>query len=272
MRYESHELPDDGDLVPLLRRIATQPFVEPRGDVGDFSPFDWLARLYGAYPEWRDRVDDALATLLTAEDPLPKLVLEQIKKLPVRSFLPRLYRTIEGRCSELAARIDTTRTGGFSLLGSIVHTAAMMAKAAHPSKPLAHELAAIDRTEDGWPDSFRLALPGDVDGLLPRLIKVMQGLDDTQLAAFATEMVADGPPWTDVVLEEIGRAPPGLRDRVARAIRRFTDEQEVSRSALAMMEFPDDPEFQARVRAAAEKPNPWPEYAARLGVDPSTST
>jgi hypothetical protein len=270
MRYESHELPDDGDLVPLLRQIASQPFVGPRGDVGDFSPFDWLGRLYNAYPEWRDRIDDAFATLLTAAAPLPYRVLEQIAKLPVRSFLPRLYETIAGRCAELAARPDPERTDGRSLLGSIVRTAAMMAKAAYPSKGLAHELAAIDRPEDGWPDSFRLALPGDIDALLPRLIGFLQGLDDGRLATFATEMVADGPPWTDVVLEEIGRGPPELRDRVAHAIRRFMDEQESSRSALATMEFPDDPELQARVRAAAAKPNPWPEYAARLGIDPAS--
>jgi hypothetical protein len=37
-----------------------------------------------------------------------------------------------------------------------------------------------------------------------------------------------------------------------------------------MMDFPDDPELQALVRAAAEKPNPWPEDAARLGISTET--
>jgi hypothetical protein len=265
MQFESHDLPDDGDLVPLLRRVATQGFVE-RGDAGDFSPFDWVARLYEAYPDWRDRVDDAYAKLLTAEDPLPKFVLDQVKKLPVRSFLPRLYSTIEGRCAELASRVDTTRTDGRSLLGSIVHTAAMMGKTVHPSVALADELAAFDRPEDGWPLSLQLALPGDVKGLLPRVISVLKQLDADQLYTFVNGMVADGPPWTDIVFEEIGRGPPDLRDRVARAVRRSTDEMEGARGAMAMMDF-DDPEVQAYVRAAADKPNPWPEFAARLRVD-----
>lgn len=267
MRFESHELPADGDLVPLLRQVASQGFVE-RGDVGDFSPFDWVARLYEAYPEWRDRVDDAYATLLTAEDPLPKFVLDQVQKMPVRSFLPRLYSAIEGRCAELAARVDTTRTDGRSLLGSIVSTAAMMTNAAHPSVALAHELAAIGRPEDGWPSSLRLALPSDVRGLLPRVTTLLKQLGDEQLYDFVNGMVADGPPWTDVVFEEIGRGPTNVRDRVARAVRRSTDEMEEARGAMSMMDF-DDPEVQGYVRAAAQKPNPWPEYAMRLGLGQS---
>ena len=265
MRFESHELPDDGDLVPLLRKVATQGFVE-RGDVGDFSPFDWVARLYEAHPEWRDRVDDAYATLLTAEDPLPKFVLDQVQKMPVRSFLPRLYKAIEGRCAKLAARVDTTRTDGRSLLGSIVNTAAIMNKSVHPSVALAHELAAIDRPEDGWPSTLRLALPGDVRGLLPRVTSALKQFDDEQLYDFVNGMVADGPPWTDAVFDAIGRGPTDVRDRVAKAVRRSTDEIEQARSAMAMMDF-DDPEVQAYVRAAQAKPNPWPEYAVRLGVD-----
>lgn len=52
-------------------------------------------------------------------------------------------------------------------------------------------------------------------------------------------------------------------------VKRATDEMERSRSALAMMDVDDDPELQALVRSAAQKPNPWPEYAARLGHDRS---
>jgi hypothetical protein len=265
MRFESHDLPDDGDLVPLLRQVAKQGFDE-RGDVGDFSPFDWVARLYEAHPEWRDRVDDAYATLLTADDPLPKFVLDQVKKMPVRSFLPRLYKAIEGHTAQLAARADSTRTDGRSLLGSIVNTAAMMSRAASPSRALAHELAAITRPEDGWPSSLRLALPGDVQGLLPRVTSTLKQLDEAQLYDFVNGMVADGPPWTDVVFEAIGRGPKDVRDRVAHAVRRSTDEIEQARSAMSMMDF-DGPEVQAYVNAARDKPNPWPEYAARLGVD-----
>jgi hypothetical protein len=43
---------------------------------------------------------------------------------------------------------------------------------------------------------------------------------------------------------------------------------EQARGAVAMMDF-DDPEVQAYVRAAAQRPIPWPEYAMRLGVDQS---
>lgn len=142
VRFEAHDLPADGNLLPLLRKVSREGVVE-RGDLGDFSPFDWVGRLYETHPEWRDRVDDAYATLLTAEDPLPELVLDQIKKLPARSFLPRLYATIEERCAELAARVDTTRTDGRSLLGAIVHAAAEMGKSVHPSKALARELSAF---------------------------------------------------------------------------------------------------------------------------------
>ncbi len=268
MRFESYELPDDGDLVPLLRSPATWGFVE-RGDAGDRSSFDWVGRLYEAHPEWRDRVDTAFATLLTAADPLPRFVLDQVQKMPVRSFLPRLYGAIAGRCAELAARVDTTRTGGRSLLGSIVETAGLMGKCVHPSASLSHELAAFERIEDGWPVTLRLALPGDVPGLLPRVTAVLQRLADEQLYDFVNGMVADGPPWTDVVFEEIARGPTDVRDRVARAVRRSTDEIEEARSTMAMMTF-DDPEVQAFVRASAEKPTPGPELARRLGVAAGT--
>jgi hypothetical protein len=265
MLFESHELPDDGNLVPLLKKASTQGFNE-RGDIGDFSPFDWVGRLYEAYPDWRDRVDDAYVTLLTAEDPLPKLVLEQVTKLPVRSFLPRLYGFLEGRCAELATRTDTTRTDGRSLLGSIVHAAGTMGKVVTPSVTLAHELSTFDRPEHGWPLTLRLALPGDVDGLFPKVIDALQRLDEAGLYDLVNGMVADGPPWTDVIFEKIGRGPTELRDRVVRAVRRSTDEMEQARATMAMMDF-DDPAVQAYVRAAAEKPNPWPAFAGRLGVD-----
>jgi hypothetical protein len=90
---------------------------------------------------------------------------------------------------------------------------------------------------------------------------------DASLRQFVQAMIADGPPWTDVVFDEIGRGPSDVRDRVASAARSITAELERSRSAFSMMDFPDDSELQAMVRASAEKPNPWLEYAARLGVD-----
>lgn len=95
MRYESYDLPNDGNLVPLLREAAKHG-VNERSDAGDFSSWDWIGRLYADYPEWRDRVDDAFATLLTAEDPLPKRVLDQLvraaatKKDPWPEYAARL--------------------------------------------------------------------------------------------------------------------------------------------------------------------------------------
>jgi hypothetical protein len=94
----------------------------------------------------------------------------------------------------------------------------------------------------------------------------LEGLDDAGLHVFVSGMIADGPPWTDVVFEDIARGPTPLRDRVVRSVREITDEMERSRGVLAAMEFPDDPEAEALCRAAVAKPNPWPEYAARLGV------
>jgi hypothetical protein len=269
MNFESHEVPDNGDLVSFLRGVGTQPFLEPRGDVGDRSPLDWVGRLYNAHPEWRDRIDDAYSMLLTAEDPLPYRVLEQVSKHHDRSFLPRLFGVIAAHRTELARRADTSRTDGRSLLGSFVHAAAMMQKTVRPSVDAARVLAAIDRPEDGWPYSFLLALPGDVDGLLPRVTSILQRLDDADLKVFVDGMLADGPPWTEVALDEIGRGPTALRDRIAQVIHRATEEMEKSRGGLAMLDFDDDPELQALVRAAAQKPNPWPGYAARLGVDAS---
>jgi hypothetical protein len=267
MRYVSYVLPVDGDLVPLLRETSTQGRNE-RSDLGDHLPWDWVCRLYADLPEWRDRVDDAFATLLTAEDPLPQRVLEQITKLPVRSFLPRLYDEISGRCAELGARVDTTRTDGRTLLGSIVNAASTMQKTVRPSNDLAHELASMTRPEDGWPDTFFLALPGDVSGLLQYVVPVLQRLDDEQFKGFVRGMVADGPPWTDTVFEEISRGPSHVRDKVATVVHAFTEELESQRKAMASMSFPDDPALEALVRAAAQKSDPWPQYAARLGVDP----
>lgn len=100
-------------------------------------------------------------------------------------------------------------------------------------------------------------------------MSLLQQLDEEQLYGFVNGIVADGPPWTDVVFERIGKGPPDVRDRVAHAVRRSTDEMEAARAAFSSMDF-DDPEVQAYVRAAAERANPWPAYAARLGVGEST--
>ena len=55
---------------------------------------------------------------------------------------------------------------------------------------------------------------------------------------------------------------------IARLLRRrSTDAIEQNRSAMAAMSFDNDPAMAARVKAAIERPNPWPELAARLGVD-----
>ena len=266
MKFENHELPDAGDLAPYLANISTQGY-DQRGDVGDFSAFDWVNRLYAAAPEWRDRIDDAYVTLLTAPDPLPRLVLDQVRQMPVRSFLPRILEVLEGHCAELAARLDTTRTDGRTLLGSIVHTAAMLVKSVRPSKQLAHELVAFERPEDGWPWTFKLALPGDVDGLFAKFAETLQRLDEDLFYEVIDSMVAEGPPLTTVVFEKLGRGPTALRERVISAVRRSTDAIEQTRSAMAAMSFDDDPAMAARVKAAIERPNPWPELAARLGVD-----
>ncbi|MBA3464318.1 MAG: hypothetical protein H0T46_30480 [Deltaproteobacteria bacterium] len=188
----------------------------------------------------------------------------------MRSFLPRLYDAITGRCADLAARKDTTRTDNRSLLGSIVHAASTMQKTVRPSRAIAHELASMLRREDGWPDTFLLALPGDVQGLLPRVIAVLQGLDEADFKDFVHGMIADGPPWTDLVFEEIGRGPPDVRDRVAGVVHGWTEEAERQRSKMASISFPDDPALDALVRAAVAKKDRWPEYAARLGVPAST--
>jgi hypothetical protein len=266
MQFESHALPADKNLVPLLRETAKQGRNE-RSDIGDFHPWDWVCRLYAQSPDWRDSVDDAFATLLTAENPMPNLVLDQVSKLPVRSFLPRLFDVITGRCAELAAREDSTRTDNRSILGSIVHAAFTMPKAAPPSSALAHELASVSRREDGYPRSFLLALPGDVQGLLPRVVGVLQTLNEADFKVFVQQMVNDGPPWTDIVFDEIARGPRDVRDRVVDVVRNWTEQFERERTSMANMSFPDDPALEALLRAGAARKNPWPEYAARLGVD-----
>ena len=261
---EGARLGNDEDYVAWLRRLAREGVTE-RGDVGDFSPFDFVTKFYNTNPECRDRIDDAYATLIFAEDPLPRLVLEQATSLVGHSFLPRLYREIEGRCAELAARVDTSRTDGRSLLGSVVATVAMLSKDARPSLALAHELASFDRPEDGWPTNLPIALAADVDGLFSKFEGVLRRVDDEQLHDVARAMISDGSPLTDVVFDKIRQGDPEIRDRVGRAVRRCTDHMETTRGELASLVL-DDPELQARVRAAAAKPNPWPVLAQRLGV------
>jgi hypothetical protein len=264
MSYDTERLPDDGDLAPWLRWVATQGFDE-RGDVGDFSPYDRVRRLYEASQgEQRDRLDDAFAQLLTEEGSLARLVLEQVSRFRT-SFLPRLFRVMEGRCGELSSRRDTSRTDGCSLLGAIVETASLMVKVTRPSVALAHELAAFERPEDRWPMTFFLALPGDIEGLLPRFPGIVARLDDEALFDFASSMVGNGSPWTDVVFEAIGRGPLDVRDRCVNAVRRVTERMEETRAELAALKL-DDPEQQALVQAAVLRPNPWPEFASRLGV------
>jgi hypothetical protein len=267
MQFEQHQLPADGNLVPLLRDLASKVFVESRNDAADQSPWDWTRRLYEQQPSWRDHVDDAFAELLLADDPLPQMVLEQVTKMPVRSFLPSLFNVI-GKHSSKLRRADSMRSNGQTILGSIVRAASSMSRAAQPGPDAMRVLASIDERADGWPEAFRLAFAADPRSLASEIVPNLQKMSLDERRAFVRAAVADGPPWTKEGFEAIARGPSSLRADVAQIVGAVDDELEQSKSVLASMDVSDDPEMKAYVDNALNRQDPWPEHAARLGVAP----
>lgn len=227
MIFEGRDIPDDGDLAPLLRAEALGCNWEmPHGDEGDHRPLHWVRRLLAAHPEITPRVTDAYLRLLRDPDPRVFLeVLEHLAAYPV-DVVPQLYELIAEGGQKLRLVRDPERSDGRSLLGTLVNTLRNLIHRGPPPQEAARLLAELQNPEDGWPTSLMLALPADLTGLMPRFLATLQMLDDDQLARLARGMVLYGPPLVDQALEAIGQGPVPIRDRFAATLRNFYGEPE----------------------------------------------
>lgn len=82
--FEGRDIPDDGDLAPLLRAEALRLFDWPREDEGDHRPPRWVRRLLKAHPEIIPCVTDTYLHLLRAAKPRVFIeVLEHLAAYPV---------------------------------------------------------------------------------------------------------------------------------------------------------------------------------------------
>lgn len=270
IEYNGHEIPDDDDeLTELIRRDAHQTIVWDYRDDKPPSPIDWVSGLLQEHPELVARVEKSYAQLLAGADPIEvREILEQAASHP-GNMMQLLADAVAQHADALRAAVDSTNDSR-SVLGAVVEKLDSLANGARVPTSDASALASIDDPSDGWPTSFRLALTADFDANRSQLLSNLQRLetDDEALMAFVRGFIAAGSPLTDRGLEEIGKGPIELREKVAAAVKQFVADSQSARQTLlnspALAKYP--PEI--RQRLAAPRPDPWPDYAARLGVQP----
>ena len=265
MIFEGHEVPSDGSLAPLVRQQIVGRTIGSMGDTGDFSTLEWVERLARQNAVLAKRVGDAYADLLGDDDPVVvSRIIEDGHRLPT-DFASVLVQRIENYSDGLSRVCDPSRYDGTTLLGTAVEALDRIGKRPY-SEALIRVLSGISRREDGWPTAFRLALSFDPYPHLPQLVAVLERLDEGDLAAFAGAMIASGPPLTTIAFDEIGRGPIALRQKFGAAVRDFLRQTEEAGRALfqsgALEGLPEG----MRSKAVAPRPDPWPEFAARLQI------
>ena len=249
--FEQREIPD-GSLSDCLRQ-SIRSYAAPRGDEGDFHPLDWVQRLVQAHPETAPRVAAAYFELLDDADAgVVCDVLEQVPSHPA-DLAPQLMDFLCRHVEDLRTRDDVYRSDRTLLGVCVAALYASLRGDRMPTHEAARVLATLDRPEDGWPDSFLLALAADPGSQLPHLVPELQRMSPEQLESFVHRMEIFGPPLTTDAFDALARGPTDLRDRIAGILREWVA------GAYAPSPLPKGPHLTTFEEH-------WGRYAARLDV------
>lgn len=270
IEYRGRKIPDDqAAFTELLRKEAHRSV--PWDDAADRPPgaLDWVRGLAALYPELRERIESAYASLLADADPVEvRGVLEQaVEHGDPERFAQLLSDAVAQHAEQLRTKDDTTRDDR-SLLGAVVAQLADLGRPNTITVDAAHVLAEIDERRDGWPTSFRVALSADPETNLGRLVDVLGALDADDLEGFVADLLNLEPALGNRAFDAIGsRAAADVRRRVAQAAKDFLARAESSRQLLVssgvLEKYPAD----VRAKMAVPRADRWPSIAERLRVD-----
>jgi hypothetical protein len=246
-------IPATGSVVDWLRNEARQPFVEGRGDEGDFIALQWLLPMVDRDP----RIPAAIVDLLGEGDAVVTARLLQLAAAPDASATLRgaVARAVGKHHQKLAALVLSSDQ---SALGAAVY-------AMWPSPPLADDtldaLHDVQRAEDGWPLSLRTGIVADLPRFEDRLVGDFDRMSDREQREVLRGLLARGSEKTIVeVLEKLGRdGGPALVARVAQSTKSTLDDFDDARKFAAQSgtNLPGD-----------DGATRWARYAPKLGVQP----
>jgi hypothetical protein len=259
MMFEGWRVPDDdGDWVKYLRDVLTPPYSMRRQ--GDERPLDWVERFLKEHPDKTDAIADAYIELLREPDASRRAqILEQLPTFPI-DLSDRLSGLVVSERASYSAQpdpLDESQT----LLGRLVRTIDRVANTKGPSAEAGDVLATIRRKQDGWPESFLLALRSTFPKMVPQLVPSLEQMSADEQVEFAQRLTSETTPICERAFDEIGHtANESLRRRIGEAVRSFVrpDPELLRRYKLIAQEKPNMP--------AASTDDRWPELARRLRI------
>lgn len=262
MMFEGWRVPDDDrDWVNYLRDVTTPPYATRRQ--GDDRPLDWVERFLKEHPEKIDAIANAYIELLRDPDASRRAqILEQLPTFPI-DLSDRLSGLIASEHGSYAAQPDPFDDSQ-TLLGRLVRTIDRVNTGGGISADAGEVLATIHRKQDGWPESFLLALRSTFPKMVSQLVPALEKMSADEQVDFAQRLTAEEVPICAQAFDEIGRtASEPLRRRIGEAVRSFVrpDPELLRRYKLIAQERPSLP--------TASSDDRWPELARRLrvGVD-----
>jgi hypothetical protein len=251
-------MPAQGSLVDWLRDEAARFFEQPRGDVGDQLPLQWLTRLFADRPQDVSRLAFAVEVLLGEGD-----VEISRRLLEVLSEAPPAYRSAVARAVGKHATVlgsVAVPASGRSLLGLAVASLAQDRLAEALGDDTLAVLAGIDRAEDGWPTSVAIGLWADYRRFSQAWMSALATLTGPQLDRFVLDVLSwVGEPTTTEGFEQVGReSDASFRQKVGEAVKRQIDELAASRRVMEQLGIKLPPADPPDVR--------WKNAATRLNV------
>jgi hypothetical protein len=251
-------IPPAGPLHDWLRQEAALPFEEPRGDVGDALPLQWLTRLFVEKPGEVSRLAFAVEGLLGEGDiEVSRRLLDVLPEAPA-AYRSAVARAV-GNHRQVLAGVSIP-SAGKTLLGAAVESLRQDRLAEPLSDQTLTALESIDRPEDGWPASLAIGLWADYSRFSPALVAALGKMSEPVLERFILDVMSwVGEPTTTEGFERVGReADAPLRGKVGGAVKRQIDELAASRR---MME-----QLGVKLPPQAPPDQRWADAARRLGV------
>jgi hypothetical protein len=215
--FEGRRLPDTVNWPAQLDRVFTKPY-----DVwyGDARPLDWVVRYVKEHPSEIPAIAAALEEQLRRNDPeIRSQIFEQLPYMEV-DLSTAIGDLIVRERDALHVQQDPCREGQ-TLLGAAVRALDHRGADRHQlSDAAVRTLAEIGAPEDGYPESFLVAVTANLDACLPSLASGLAKLDSDAVATVARRLAELPPAQCERAFSTIGQETPTyVRKRLARAIK-----------------------------------------------------